>query len=88
MARELRKVAHGRRVLISASTIEVDGIDKHAKEVRVGITLPVVSPTKKSAILFSSQWSGPLAGGIYAYYMTYSPKKGWVVASSRSLAVA
>lgn len=89
MARELRKTAHNRRVVVSGSTVVVDGIDKHDnKEIRVGITLPVMSPTKKSAILFSSQMSGPLAAGMYAYYMTYSPKKGWVVVSSKGLAVA
>jgi hypothetical protein len=85
----LKNAARGRGVVVSRTTIQVDGIDKHDnKEVRIGITLPVMSPRKKSAILFSSQVSGPLAAGIYAYYMRYSSQKGWIVVSSKSLAVA
>jgi hypothetical protein len=89
MAAELNKIVRGRRIVVSRSTIEVDAVDGHAGEqVRVGITLPVISRRKDCAIIFSSQVSGPVAGGIYAYYMTRTSEKGWVVVSSKSLAVA
>jgi hypothetical protein len=89
MATEIRKVAYDRTVVITGSNIDVNRTASSvSRRIIVSITLPVVSTNKKSAILFSSQVSGPLAGGVYAYYMRYSSKKGWVVASSKRLAVA
>lgn len=89
MARGLKRASGDRRLVSYRSRIEVDGNGRRdPNEVGVGITLPVISSDNKSAILFSSQVSGPLAGGIYAYYLRYSARNGWVVVSSKGFAVA
>jgi hypothetical protein len=85
----LKNSSKGRRVSVSKSMIKVSGIGKRdSKETKVGITLPVISTDRESAILFSSQVSGPLAAGAYAYYMRRSPKSGWIVVSSKPLTIA
>lgn len=85
----LKKSSYGRRVSVYKSKIEISAIGKRdSRKTVVAITLPVISTDNKLAILFSSQVSGPLAGGAYAYYMRYSPEAGWIVVSSKSLAVA
>ena len=78
-----------RRGVISGSSIEVTAIDPSSQnKTTVSITLPVISSSRNSALLFSSQVSGPMAGGSYAYFLQNRPKKGWVIVSSKSLTVA
>jgi hypothetical protein len=89
MARQLKKGAYKKRIVVVELPLNpLEFSDKPITEIRVAITLPVISPDKKSAILFSSQASGPLAAGAAAYYVAYSAKNGWVVVSSKGLAVS
>ena len=89
MAKQLKKGAYKKRIVVAEMPLKpLEFSDNPATEIRVALTLPVISPDKKSAILFSSQASGPLAAGASAYYVTYSAKNGWVIVSSKGLAVS
>ena len=89
MATGLARSFDYRKIYASGGTIVADSLNSRSdKQVIVSITLTVLSSNNREAILFSSEVSGPLSAGIYAYYMIYYPTKWWVVVASKMLSFA
>lgn len=71
------------------SVVEIDQSNKFGyKYDIVGVTLPVVSASKNSAILYSSRTSGPLAAGLYIFYLKRDRSHHWRIVGSKVVSVA
>jgi hypothetical protein len=80
-------IAYGPKV-VSAIANTARGKDFRYKMEIVGVSIPVISRDKTKAVLYSSQVSGPLAGGASVYYMKRSASGKWVVVGSKLVTTA
>lgn len=80
-------IAYGSKAVADASKT-ARGRDFRYNVKIIGVSTPVVSDDKRKAVFYSSQVSGPLAGGAYVYYMKRSPLGKWIVVGSKVVTTA
>lgn len=73
---------------VSAAVKTARGRDFRYNVEIVGVSIPTLSKNGTEAVLYSSQVSGPLAGGAYIYYMKCSSLGKWSIISYNVLTTA
>jgi hypothetical protein len=85
----LQKAHFDRKVTVSEAGFLVSGDETPTEiSISVGIYFPVISKDGNHALMFSSQVSGKMGGGLYAYYMSKDSHGRWIITSLKMMNVA